>query len=482
MKTRLHGGVLLGVEPGELVGNLRERALARGLEGLQPRLHTLEAGGEAIEQRRRIEPVEPALDRIDLRLERTEPGEDGLHRGILLAVEPGELVRDLREGVLARRLQRSDPVGERGGAGLRGGPEAVEPAFQPGKCCRGIAGLHLARQPVEPVGERLRKGRPVGLDRRDAGVERPGRAGGAAHVVQHAGGLGGARAQGRELLLQTRKRRGTGRGRGLDAGDPRLERAELLEHDLHGGVLLGVEPGELVGNLAEGIALRGLERTQPRLHAGTRLGFGVAARGDPGLQRLEQAARLGGIADLLEGRHAGAQLVEPGERGLERGVLVTDQPEHLAGHRLEPLLGRRLGGGHLGEPGDDLGLGAFEGGDTRHLVAGHRVPCPGLPAHTPGAAAGGGHAAPGSALAAPARDEGTHHHEHEACHRKRHHAADLADSEDIHIRVHPMHCSRNSPHRAAEAVNARLTGRAGQRRCKPHPAGRGCFVTAFTKI
>ena len=63
----------------------------------------------------------------------------------------------------------------------------------------------------------------------------------------------------------------------------------------------------------------------------------VEAGGEP----LEEPARLGGAAHLLQRLHAGAQLVEAGERGLERRVLVADEPEELGGHRLQPVLARR---------------------------------------------------------------------------------------------------------------------------------------------
>ena len=174
-EDRLGRRVLLGVEPGELLGDLGEGVLRRLVE---PGLHRVEPRGEAVERRPGVAP----LDLGEPRLQRRQPGEDRLGRGVLLGVKAGELLGNLREGVL-RRL--------------------VEPGLQR----------------VEPGGE---------------AVERRLRAG----------------DLGREL------------------GETGFERREPGQDGLGGGVLLGVEPGELLGDLGEGVLRRlvepGLHRLEPR--------------------------------------------------------------------------------------------------------------------------------------------------------------------------------------------------------------------------
>ena len=98
------------------------------------------------------------------------------------------------------------------------------------------------------------------------------------------------------------------------------------------------------------------ERGEPRLEPAAPRPA-PAERVEPGGEPVEERPRLGRLAHLLERPHPGAQLVEPGERGLERRVLVADQPEELPGHRLQPLLGGARLGGERVEPEPELGLG-----------------------------------------------------------------------------------------------------------------------------
>ena len=79
-------------------------------------------------------------------------------------------------------------------------------------------------------------------------------------------------------------------------------------------------------------------RREARLQRRRRRALRALQRVEPAGQPLEEPARLGGAAHLLQRAHAGAQLVEPGERRLQGGVLVADEPEELRGHRLQPLL------------------------------------------------------------------------------------------------------------------------------------------------
>jgi hypothetical protein len=128
----------------------------------------------------------------------------------------------------------------------------------------------------------------------------------------------------------------------LDLAELGLERRQPREDGLDGGLLLGVEPCQPLGELGErcgalgGAGLGGLERSKP-----------VA-------QPVEERAGLGHVADRLERLQPGAQLVEAGERGLERGVLVAHEVEQRARHSLQ-LLGA-AGLGELGEPLGEVGL------------------------------------------------------------------------------------------------------------------------------
>src|SRR6185312_13394575 len=125
-------------------------------------------------------------------------------------------------------------------------------------------------------------------------------------------------AQRLEARLEAEER--LGRRLTLDPREPRLERAEPPEHRLDGGVLLRMQPLQLLDECR-------LRRA--RLAAGARRRLRALDRREPLAEPLEELARLGGVADLLEDPHPAAQLVEPGERGLDRGVLVAHEPEEL---------------------------------------------------------------------------------------------------------------------------------------------------------
>ena len=133
----------------------------------------------------------------------------------------------------------------------------------------------------------------------------------------------------------------------FEPGEPRLDRREPPEHRLRRRVLLRVQPRQLLEQ-------RRLRRAV--VAARRRCRPGALQRPEPLAEPLEEAARLGGVADLLEHAHAVAQLVEPGKRGLDRGVLVADEPEELPGGRLQPLL---RAAGAL-EPPREVGLAALE--------------------------------------------------------------------------------------------------------------------------
>ncbi len=136
-----------------------------------------------------------------------------------------------------------------------------------------------------------------------------------------------------------------------------------------------MEPREPLGQLRHRAGAGGFERRDARLERRGARGLGAAHLVETRLQPFEQRARLGRRAHLLERAHPPAQLVEPRERGLHRGVLVADQPQHLAGHRLQPLLGCTLARGERVEPGGEIGLGGRQGLDPgRRRTATRRPP------------------------------------------------------------------------------------------------------------
>ena len=146
----------------------------------------------------------------------------------------------------------------------------------------------------------------------------------------------------------------------LERREPRLERREAAEHRLEPGGALLLDPAEPLGERRALPRTRCGERGEPRLDPGLGGGLRLPERVEPGAEPVEERPRLGRLAHRLERPHPGAQLVEPGERGLERRVLVADQPEQLPGHRLQPLLGGAGLDGERVEPQPELGLGGAE--------------------------------------------------------------------------------------------------------------------------
>ena len=191
-------------------------------------------------------------------------------------------------------------------------------------------------QPGELLGERPHRGAGLGLE--------PG------ELALRGGALGLQRL---DAAFEPLQRLAPGLERaepGLDRPEPGLRRlgalfAALLQLDQPLG-----EPG----GVARG---RGGQRPEPGLERGGAGGLRRLQLVDPALQRLEERPRLGGLAHLLERPHPGAELVEAGERGLQRGVLVADQAEELAGHRLQPLLRGVALGGQGVEPEREIRLG-----------------------------------------------------------------------------------------------------------------------------
>ena len=164
------------------------------------------------------------------------------------------------------------------------------------------------------------------------------------------------RLQPGERLAGGRRRLAGGRG----VRPVALERPEPGDHRLERRVARLVQLGQAMGEIGGGVRGRGLERAQPRLAGGVAGGLGGGELVEPAAEPLEDRPRLRRLAHLLERAHPRPELVEPGERGLERGVLVADQPEQLPGHRLHAL----LGGGALGaerlEPRREIRLGEAE--------------------------------------------------------------------------------------------------------------------------
>lgn len=105
---------------------------------------------------------------------------------------------------------------------------------------------------------------------------------------------------------------------------------------------------------------------------------------------LQQGAGLGRLAHLLDRPHPLAQLVETGEGGLQRGVLVAHEAEELGGHPLQALLRGRLAGAERLDPGGEIGLGGGEGFQPGRRGLGPAVadPDPGEAGRRPGAALG----------------------------------------------------------------------------------------------
>lgn len=141
---------------------------------------------------------------------------------------------------------------------------------------------------------------------------------------------------------------------GSDAIQDRLDRI----------VLLGIEPGQLIRNLGEGILARHLELLDPapeNRHVG---GLGGLQCFEPARHVVQHFSGLGKIPDLLECPQTGAQLIKPGQSSFQRRILVPDQPEDLAGERLETFLGFALRGNKGIHPGGKIGLKHLELGDA----------------------------------------------------------------------------------------------------------------------
>ena len=105
----------------------------------------LEPVGEAFERGAGIARGERRLERAELGLQRREPREHRLHRRVLLRVEPRQLVRDLRVGVL-RALELRHARVE---AALQRVHARVE---------RGLRGFLRGARGLEPVGEAFERG------------------------------------------------------------------------------------------------------------------------------------------------------------------------------------------------------------------------------------------------------------------------------------------------------------------------------------
>ena len=187
---------------------------------------------------------------------------------------------DFRERVLPRRLQHPYPPLQR----FQPRREAVQRAAR-------VAGGHfglergeargepfgervlLGMQPAEPVGE-IGRARHFGLERAE---RRLGRALGVAQGVE-------AGAEPRQRLA---------RRLALEPGQPGLERGEPRRDRGDRRVLLRLHPAEL------------LEECRLR-RPGSAGGRGAFQRLQPLAEPLEEPARLGGVADLLDHPHPAA--------------------------------------------------------------------------------------------------------------------------------------------------------------------------------
>ena len=388
---RLDRGVLLRIEAGQLVGDVGEGAVL-GLDLGKAALHRVQPLGEAVEERPGVLPGEAAVELGQARLQRLQPGEDRLHGGILLRIEARQLGRDFGEGVLFRRLQQRDPGGKGGFGRGMGGLQRRDPVLELGLQARdpggGVAGLDPERQLAEAGLQRLQPGEHR-LDRGILAGMEPGELLG--HLGQRVGGL-----QRRDPGLQ----RGAGLvdaggepvegGGGVAGGEALLQRGDPGEHGFGHRILLGVEPGQAVGELGHGILGRRLQPGDARLQRRGSGGLAAADLVEPALEPLQQGAGLGRLAHLLDRPHPLAQLVETGEGGLQRGVLVAHEAEELGGHPLQALLRGRLAGAERLDPGGEIGLGGGEGFQPGRRGLGPAVadPDPGEAGRRPGAALG----------------------------------------------------------------------------------------------
>ena len=404
-KDRLHRRILLRIERSELIGNLREGirvrifqrgealcgcGLARGMgkaQGLEPlgnaleggpglrhrrpladpgefRLHRREAGGDLVlAPVHRIEPCgQAALDPGKPRLERAEPGEHRLHRRILLGVERGELFGDLGERVRGRIFQRGNPVLE--GSLARGmkRPEALQPLGEGREQPLRAHLDHVLLDRLDPSGNPLDHLRLLGPEGCKCIAEgrhppEPG-----LQFGQRAAGLDLIFLKCGELGLEAGEHGIAAGTAALDLAQPPLDRAKPVEQRFDGIVLLGIEPGELLGDLREGIHRRGLEHGHAPLDGRRRRGMGALHLVEPRREPVDEAARFRELAHLFERPKPCPKLVEPGQRRLEGGVLVPDQAQKLTRHGLKALLRRVLLRDQRIDPSGEIGLQRLDGG------------------------------------------------------------------------------------------------------------------------
>ena len=316
-------------------GVLSSIAASAALDGLEPL-------GEAVERRLRVVRGEAALHLGQPRLQRRQPGQHRRDAGVLLGVQPGQLLRERGEGGPGRVLQRAQPVAERG-----------EPRLDPGQRRLRVAGGHRGLDRGDAADQRLGQRLLLGVQPRQLLGERRAGAGRGLQRRELAPRRATLALQRLEPRLDPLQRLAAA----LDQAEPRLQRLEPGEHRLEAGVAALVQPRQPLGELRNAARREGGDA---RLEPGGRGRLRRLQLVETAAQRREQRPRLGRLAHLLERAHPGAQLVQPGERGLERRVLVADQPEQLPGHRLQPLLGRRRLGAERVEPQPELGLGLGE--------------------------------------------------------------------------------------------------------------------------
>ena len=213
----------------------------------------------------------------ELRLQRRQPGEDRLDRGVLLGVEPGQLLGDLGERVLRRpRSSATRPCTASSRSAKRSSAAA-------GRGASISAELRLQRR--QPGEAPSRPWRPSGR-----------RAGSAARRSPRTGSPPASIAATRPCTASSRSakrsRAAPAGERGLELGELRLQRREPGEDRLDGRVLLGVEPGQLLGDLRERVLRRRVERRA--LHRVEPLGEAVergAGRGRRGRPRARRCGR-----------------------------------------------------------------------------------------------------------------------------------------------------------------------------------------------
>ena len=115
---RLDRGVLLGVEPGQLLADL-----PKGFSSARRREAALRsASSRAPKPLERAPRVASSSTSASFASSGRQPGEHRLGRGVLLRVEPGQLLGDLREGVLRRRVEAGLQRVEAGGEAVERAP------------------------------------------------------------------------------------------------------------------------------------------------------------------------------------------------------------------------------------------------------------------------------------------------------------------------------------------------------------------------